>query len=83
MKSSEFINEGAMLDMTAAFIPKAVLRWLQSVLHGNAYPDVLKLQKQIMKDQHLSPDLALVKAASTYGIDAKEMQDVLDRAEKN
>lgn len=75
------LEERIMYDMTKEMLPKKLLHFLKRVLHRDKYIAVLKLQRDILNDttREISPHMALVKAAETYGIKPREMQKVMDK----
>jgi len=80
MKSFIQFNEEAMIKMLAKdALPRKVLHWLKRVLHADKYKEVLKLQRIMMKTRGMQPEMAMVKAAQTYGIDPREMRKVMDK----
>lgn len=78
MKYHHIIDERVGIDMAKSLIPKKVQQWLQKKLHQKAYDGILKLQKQMI-GQGIKPHLALIKAASTFGIDPHEIQDKFEK----
>ena len=78
------IEEGALLDLIKATIPKPVLHWLKQKLHKNQYQQALIVYKDIVQDKsrNVNHQVALIKAAATVGISARELQKVWDSTVK-
>jgi len=77
-ESTDELSESDLTDLVSKIIPKAVLDWVKHKLHKDKYIQALKLQQDIMKDRKVSAQQALVKAASTVGLNPRELQKVID-----
>jgi hypothetical protein len=78
------LDEGILIDILKATLPKPVLHWLKQRLHKTQYRKALETYQSIMKDagRNLTPQAAIVAAAKTVGISPRELQKVWDTLEQ-
>jgi len=79
MKYYEIVDEGITTDLVKRLLPREWRHYLTRAVHKEAYKKIIKLQKKIMKDQTITPHLALLKAAGVYGITSREIMAVMDK----